>query len=115
PPGPYREASAYVNRNGEWLAIYYQETRSEKMPPAAAKTPSSPAAPAKPAETGPDPIANEKIVWDCFKTKNWDGFASLLASDFKEVEADGVYDKSASVKALQEMPVYMSQSELSDW
>src|SRR2546425_11806870 len=29
PEGPYREASAYVNRNGEWLAIYYQETLSQ--------------------------------------------------------------------------------------
>ena len=117
PPGPYREASAYVNRNGEWVAIYYQETASEKMPPApaTAKTPSSPAAPAKPAETGPDPIANEKIVWDCFKTKNWDGFASLLTADFKEVESSGVYDKTGSVKALQEMPGDMFQSELSDW
>jgi len=118
PPGPYHEASAYVNRNGEWLAIYYQETPSEKMPPAptAKKTPaSSPAAPAKPAETGPDPIANEKIVWDCFKTKNWDGFASLLAPDFKEVEADGVFDKTGSVKALQEMAGDMSMFELSDW
>jgi hypothetical protein len=118
PPGPYYEASAYVNRNGEWLAIYYQETRSEKMPPMpnAAKTPaSSPATPAKPAETGPDPIANEKIVWDLFKTKNWDGFASLLIPEFKEVEASGVYDKTGSVKALQEMPGDMSMFELSDW
>ena len=118
PPGPYYEASTYVNRNGEWLAIYYQETRSEKMPPApaAAKTPaSSPAAPAKPAETGSDPIANEKIVWDLFKAKNWDGFASLLTPEFREVEASGVYDKTGSVKALQEMPGDMSQFELSDW
>ena len=42
PPGPYYEASAYVNRNGEWLAIYYQDTVSKKMaqappPPPAAK------------------------------------------------------------------------------
>jgi len=30
PPGPYREASAYVNRDGQWLNIYYQETLAAK-------------------------------------------------------------------------------------
>jgi len=118
PPGPYYEASAYVNRNGEWLAIYYQETESKKMegtpPPPAKKESSSPAtAPAKPPETGADPIANEKIVWDLFRAKNWDGFASLLVPEFMEVEPDGVHNKSGSVKALQEMD--MSVFELSDW
>jgi len=119
PPGPYYEASAYVNRNGEWLAIYYQETESKKMEPMPApakKESSSPAtAPAKPPETGSDPIANEKIVWDLFRAKNWDGFASLLVPEFMEVEPDGVYDKSGSVKALQGMPMDMSAFELSDW
>jgi len=120
PPGPYYEASAYVNRNGEWLAIYYQETESKKMvatgPAAAKKESSSPTtAPAKPPETGPDPIANEKIVWDLFRAKNWDGFASLLAPEFMEIEPDGVYDKTGSVKGLQEMPMDMSGFELSDW
>ena len=118
PPGPYYEASAYVNRNGEWVAIYYQETESKKMvstgPPSAKKESSSPATtPAKPPETGADPIANEKIVWDLFRAKNWDGFASLLVPEFMEVEPDGVHNKSGSVKALQEMD--MSVFELSDW
>jgi len=120
PAGPYYEASAYVNRNGEWQSIYYQETLSAKMPPppptADKKAPSSPAtAPAKPPETGSDPIANEKIVWDLFRAKNWDGFASLLAPEFMEAEASGVYDKSGSVKGLQEMPGDMSQFDLADW
>ena len=120
PPGPYFEASAYVNRNGEWLAIYYQETLNKKMEgpmPSPAKQPAnSPASPpAKPPETGADPIANEKIVWDLFRAKNWDGFASLLVPEFREVEPDGVYDKTGSVKALQEMPMDMGQFELSDW
>jgi hypothetical protein len=118
PPGPYYEASAYVNRNGDWLAIYYQETLSQKMPPPPPpekKATSSPAtAPAKPPETGADPIADEKIVWDLFKAKNWDGFASLLAPEFVEVEADGIYDKAGSVKSLQE-EMDASQFELSDW
>jgi hypothetical protein len=33
PPGPYRESSAYVNRSGEWVAIYYQETKVMTGPP----------------------------------------------------------------------------------
>ena len=83
-------------------------------PPPAKKESSSPAtAPAKPPETGADPIANEKIVWDLFRAKNWDGFASLLVPEFMEVEPDGVHNKGGSVKALQEMD--MSVFELSDW
>jgi hypothetical protein len=116
PPGPYYEASAYVNRNGEWVGIYYQETASKKMeppPPAEKKAASSPATAAKPAETGADPIANEKIVWDLFKAKNWDGFASLLAPEFMEVEATDVYDKAGSVKGAKEFDA--SQFDLSDW
>src|SRR5204863_4721406 len=89
PPGPYYEASAYVSRNGEWVAIYYQETLSQKMPPPPPKKESSSpsSAPAKPPETGADPVANEKIVWDLFRAKNYDGFASLLAPEFVETEA----------------------------
>ena len=120
PPGPYFEASAYVNRNGEWLAIYYQETISKKMegpmPSPAKKSTGSPAStPAKPPETGADPIANEKIVWDLFRARNWDGFASLLAPEFMEVESDGVFDKAGSIKSLQDVPMDMGQFELSDW
>ena len=118
PPGAYRDAAAYVNRNGEWLAAYFQETASAKPPanmppPPSPKTAASPATSAKPAETGSDVIANEKIVWDLFKAKNWDGFASLLAPEFMEVEADGAYDKAGSVKGVQMMDA--TQFELSNW
>jgi len=117
PPGPYREASSYVNRNGEWLSNYYQETLSHPpMPPPtpAAKTTSSPAGtPAKPPETGPDPIANEKIVWDLFRSANFDGFAALLVPEFIETEADGVYDKAGAVKGAKGFD--FSQFDLSDW
>jgi hypothetical protein len=119
PEGPYHEAAAYVNRNGEWLAIYYQETLSR--PPMAMASPSpakegakSAATPgAKPGETGPDAEANEKIVWDALKAKNYDAFASYLASDSIEIEADGVYDKAGSVKGVQTFDA--SKAELSDW
>ncbi|HEY8204322.1 MAG TPA: nuclear transport factor 2 family protein, partial [Pyrinomonadaceae bacterium] len=116
PEGPYREASAYVNRNGEWLAIYYQETMTRPpmaMPSAkeAAKATSSPMA--KPAETTADAEANEKLVWDALKSKNYDAFGSYLTSDSMEIEADGVYDKAGSVKGVQGMD--MSKADLSNW
>jgi hypothetical protein len=120
PEGPYREASAYVNRNGEWVAIYYQETRSRPpMPPPpppkegpkeSAKPATSPMA--KPGETGPEAAANEKLVWDALKSKNYDAFGSYLASDSMEIEADGVYDKAGSVKGVQGFDA--SKAELSD-
>jgi hypothetical protein len=121
PPGPYREASVYVNRNGEWLAAYFQETLAATAPSTMApppptpapKTSASPAASMKPAETTSDVIANEKLVWDLFKAKNFDAFAGLLAPEFVETEADGVYDKAGSVKGVQMMNA--GQFELSDW
>ena len=112
PEGPYREASAYVNRNGEWLGIYYQETLSR--PPMTMPPPPKAATPgAKPGETGPDAAANEKLVWDALKSKNYDAFGSYLANDSMEIEADGVYDKAGSVKGVQGMD--FSKAELSNW
>src|SRR5712692_3042522 len=57
PPGPYREAAAYVNRGGQWVAIFYQETRAKTAPPPPSPTASQPAKSstspmAKPAEAG---------------------------------------------------------------
>jgi len=116
PAGPYRESSAYVNRNGEWLAIYYQETQS--MPamasPTPAKTPEKSATAAgTPGETGPDAVANEKLVWDALKSRNYDAFGAYLASDSIEVEPDGVYDHAGSVKGVQMFDA--SKAELNDW
>src|SRR4029077_12604650 len=83
PPGPYREASAYVNRNGEWLAIYYQETLARPpmaQPSPAKQSPKAASPAATPAEPGPDAITDEKLVWDAFKARNYDAFASYLAT-----------------------------------
>ncbi len=33
PPGPYRSAAVWVNRDGKWLAFYYQQTPVKTMPP----------------------------------------------------------------------------------
>jgi hypothetical protein len=116
PAGPWREASAYVSRNGEWLAIYYQETLSQPpMPPSSpAKESEKSASPAaKAGDTGPDAVANEKLVWDALKSKNYDAFGSYLASDSIEVEPDGVFDRAGSIKGVQMLD--FSKAELSDW
>ena len=120
PPGPYRSAAAWVNRDGKWLAFYYQQTVIKTMPPppspepGASKTPTaSPAATtATTATTGPDPIANEKIVWDAFKSRNYDAFAALLDPAFVELEGNAAYDKAAAVAGAD---FDASQFELSEW
>jgi hypothetical protein len=111
-----RSSSAWVNRDGKWLAIYHQECAVKPpMTPtkSSAKAASSPAATPAAAVAGPDAIANEKLVWDFFKSKNYDGFASLLASDFVEVEPDKVYDKAGSVEGVKGFDA--SKATLSDW
>ncbi|HKP39297.1 MAG TPA: nuclear transport factor 2 family protein [Pyrinomonadaceae bacterium] len=119
PEGPYRDSAVWVNRNGQWMAIFFQETLAAKEPqtsatPAEKKAPAaSPAASAKSAETSSDTIANEKIVWDLFKSRNFDGFAALLAPEFVEIEPTGFYDKAGSVKGVEQMDA--TGFELSDW
>jgi hypothetical protein len=114
-----RAGSAWVNRGGKWLAKYHQECAIKAaMPPAAhpagaAKAAASPAAAPATVASSSDPIANEKLVWDLFKNKNYDGFAALLAPDFMEVEPDKVYDKAGTVKSVGEFDA--SKAVLSDW
>jgi hypothetical protein len=119
PPGPYREASAYVNRNGEWVAVYYQETKTMTGPPpptpkeAAKEAPKAANPSGTPGQTSSDVTANEKLVWDAFKARNYDAFASYLADNFIEVESDGVYDKAGSVKGVRGFDA--SKAELTNW
>jgi hypothetical protein len=112
-----RASSAWVQRNGKWLAIYHQECEVRKEPTptkaaATAKADASPA-PAPAATPGPDPVANEKLVWDLFKTKNYDAFGTLLAPEFMEVQNTGVYDKAESLKGVTTFDA--SKTELSEW
>jgi len=121
PPGPYRVASAWVNRDGKWQAFYYQETmvkKSEMPPPPPAATPgetpkSATTPAAKPPEMGPDPVANEKAIWDTFKTKNYDAFTAALAPEFMELAPDAVYDKAGTIAGVKMMDG--AKFELSDW
>ena len=118
-PTPVRASSAFVNRDGKWLAIYHQGSEVMKMPPpppapaSKAKAAASPAPMPALAETTSDPVANEKAVWAALKTKNYDGFASYLAPEAIEVESSGLYDKAGSVKNVQ---LYdLSKADLSEF
>jgi hypothetical protein len=111
--GSARASSAWANRGGKWLAVYHQECPVKPPAKAAPKEATTPAATQAMPTAGPDAIANEKMVWDTFKTKNYDGFAALLDASFIEVEPDGVYDKAGAVKGIIGFDV--SKAELSDW
>jgi len=118
PPSTVRGSSAWVYRDKKWVAIFHQECEVKPAPatPAGATTPKPAASPTDspvPAVAGPDAMANEKTVWDLFKSRNYDAFASMLAVDFLEVEPSGFYDKAASVKAVSMFDA--SKSVLSDW
>jgi hypothetical protein len=118
PTEPARASSAWVNRGGKWLAEYHQECLIKKaMPPAhsgsAAKAAASPTASPAMAAAGPDPIANEQMIWDFLKNKNYDAFAAELANDAIEVEPDGVYDKVGTVKGVSQRD--LSKAVLSDF
>ena len=121
PPESYYLSSAWVNRNGKWRAIYHQETTIPKTPPPAPPTPDakpkapapSPSAAGTPAATSADVEANEKLVWDALKTKNYDAFASYIAPEAVEIETVGVMDKAGSVKGVQGFD--FSKTELSEW
>jgi hypothetical protein len=113
-----RHGAAWINRNGEWLAVYFQDTPVPKTPPPPPPTPkptssASPAASPAKVETSDDVIANEKLVWELFRTKNFEAFQTLLAPEFMEIEPTGVYDKAGSVKELSQMDA--SLFEQGDW
>jgi hypothetical protein len=118
-PSPLRASSALVNRNGKWLEIYHQDCEVKPAPPPPANTnkpakaTASPTPMAAQASTGADPIANEKMVWDALKSKNFDAFAAFLASDSLEVEPEGVHDKAGSVKTVSQFDA--SKAALSEW
>ena len=117
PPASVRGSSAWVYRDKKWVAIFHQECEVKPAPatPAGstAKSAPSPTETAVTAVAGPDAIANEKTVWDLFKSRNYDAFASMLATDFLEVEPQGYFDKAASVKGVSMFDA--SKAVLSDW
>ena len=118
PSDPVRSSSVWVNRGGKWLGAFHQECPVAKASPSpnpasSPKTAASPEATPTAAATGPDPIANEKLIWDLLKSARYDAFADLLAPEFVEVEPDNVYDKAGTVKGIRMFDA--SKAVLSDW
>ena len=107
PPGTYHSVAVWVSREGKWQDFFYQQTLVNTAPPPPAPASSTKpektnaAPPAKTDVTGPDPIANEKIVWDLFLRKNTAAFAALLDPAFVEIEDYAVFDKAGAVKAAE--------------
>ncbi len=119
-PQSVRASSAWVNRNGTWLAAYHQEcevSTAPAPPPAArnspAKTSATPTSTPTSVTTGADPVANEKAIWEMLKSKNYDGFAAFLAAEAIEVEPNGVFDKAGTVTEVRRSD--LSKAQLSDF
>jgi hypothetical protein len=109
-----RGSTAWVNRGGQWLAIYHQDSEAKPAPTPGSNKPkaTSGATPAQ-ASTGADPIADEKLVWEALKSNNSEAFEAFLASDSVEVEPGGVYDKAGSVKSVSQTD--FSKATISDF
>lgn len=121
PATSVRASSVWINRDGKWFSIYHQETDVASPPPPpptskgtpAPKDSVSPSAKITEVSTGPDPIANEKLVWAALKIKDYEGFAAFLAPEAIEVGPEGVFDKAGSVKGVSMFDA--SKTSLSDW
>jgi hypothetical protein len=113
PGKPSRSSSAWINRGGKWLVAYHHETEIMEMPagqptpgaaasPAASPSASPAASPSASPAAAATAIDMEKQVWAAIQSKNYDAFASLLASDALEVEPNKVYTKSESVEDIKQ-------------
>jgi hypothetical protein len=137
PSKPKRASSAWVNKGGNWLAAYHQETEVAEMTPppggansntaantnantntsansnaSSANSNSNASANPAAAETA-NPIEKEKKVWAEFVAKDFAAFATDLADEFIEVEPTGVYTKASAIEGLKQMDA--SKYTLSDW
>jgi hypothetical protein len=119
PDSTLRASSAWVKRGDKWVGVYHQECERKDAPPSKepSSTPAAKASPtpeAKPAESpSDDPIAREKQVWETFKKKDYEAFASFLAEDQIEVEESGVSDKAGTIKGVSQAD--LSKAMLSDF
>jgi len=120
PTTPFRASSAWVNRNGKWVAVFHQESaiKPPQTPPPSTNKPAAKASPGgmetmPMACTNDDATAREKMVWDDLKKKDSKGFASYLADDAIEIEPDAVYDKTGSVNTVTQFD--FSKLTLSDF
>ncbi len=112
PPETARASTAWVKRDGKWVAAYHQECDIEQppanQPPQADKKQSpqqSPATSASPASAGggDDATSREKQLWEVLKRGDYDGFAGLLSDDSVSVEPYGVMDKATLLSNLRQL------------
>jgi hypothetical protein len=123
PAVPVRASTAWMKRNGKWVALYHQDTEVMQMPastPASSNSNAQPKQGATPSSstlqatgTSVDPKFKEQQVWDALKRRDFDAFAASLTDDFIEVEPGEVTDKAGSVKGVQD--VDFSRVVLSDF
>jgi hypothetical protein len=109
-----RGSTAWVNRGGQWLAIYHQDSEAKPAPIPGSNKPKVTSGPTlAQASTSADPIADEKLIWETLKSNNSDAFGAFLASDSVEVEPEAVYDKAGSVKSVSQTD--FSKATISDF
>lgn len=118
PPLDVRASSAWVHREGKWQAIFHQSSSVETMPPPTPNSSTAKAASPAPtsattATTGSDPVANEKLIWDLFRAKNYDAFAALIDDKALEVNPSGVFEKEGIIKGVQTFDA--TKAELSEF
>jgi hypothetical protein len=75
-------------------------TESTNTTPATTNA-NAPAARTATAPTEAEATAKEKAAWDAIKSKDFDAFSAMLASDQVLVTPDGVYDKKGSIDGLK--------------
>lgn len=63
--------------------------------------------------TEADAIAKEKAIWETLKMKDYDAFGSMLATDYLEVLADGVRDKTATLSGVRDLE--LTDVTFTDW
>jgi hypothetical protein len=118
PDKPSYASSAWVRRNGQWLAAFHQETTAADPPQAAggansntnansnSNTPTANAnanASSSPeAAEAANPIDKEKKVWEELKSKNYDAFATDLADNAIEVVPQGIMNKAGSIDGVKQ-------------
>lgn len=109
-----RASTAWVNRGGNWLAVFHQETIPAEPPPAVAATP--PASPSAPPSSTTDALTateREQQLWELLTRGDFDSFADYLAADQLEVEPVGVFNKAQTLEGVRQLDFY--RAALSDF
>lgn len=123
PGRPERNSTAWVRRNGRWLAAWHQDTyaaeaTANRPAETGANTSASPAGASATPVTIPttapansnaspgtadinDVVALERQVWDALRRRDYDAFAAMLSEEAIEVEPTGVYTKRETVEGIK--------------